>query len=413
MWPVESNDANPNAGAPRLINVPAKAAVMRAPEPPDTRSPQPDAGSEEDESEEKSLEWRRKARNRRLQANRQAGEGSEEPTAADYEPEFTALRKADWTPEFDQLNPDAVIHIGAPRVHYFDHRWSLLLLAGGMIAVFLALSTIVLLWYRKDVEEFTKAAGPKADELPGVVQEKAVKSTLEAVSEIKSVVSRFFAARTPEEKSALVRGGEALLPAMRSYYASHPDEPAGIHLTGSVKSIPDGGRLFFFVNGKDALEKPLEVVVERTPHGMKLDWRYLTGSGDMEWERWLKERPAVPVRLRVVASPDNYYAGAFANPGDWICIKITDPGGSSTAWAYAKRESDAAVALVLMFAGGRTNLRVQGLFEFPPEDERTSPSAAITPQVFLRSVDDRGWLDRSPELGYPASTSNQQKDKAQ
>jgi len=394
-----------------LINVPAKVAAPRAPAPPAPGSPQRPAGAEEEESEEESLEWRRKASSRRLRANRPAGETGDDEPAADYEPEFTALRKADWTPEFDQLAPDTPANPAAPRVRSFDQCWTLLLVGGGIVALMLGFSTVLLLWYRNDIEANRKVAEPSPEKLPDVVQGKIVQATMEAVTEVESVVTRFFAARTPEEKAKVVRGGDALLPVMRSYYARRPDEPGEIHFTRTVTYAGDDGRQFYFIKGTDTYKKPFEVVLEGTAEGMKLDWRYLTGSGEMEWAQWVRERPATPVRLRAVASPDNYYSGVFSNPAEWLCIRISDMAGTVTAWAYAKRDSATAEALMATLAGQRRNLRVQGLFEFPPGEVPAESATALAPQVFIRSFDDRGWLDRSPELGYPAAVSPREEIK--
>jgi hypothetical protein len=401
-------------GSVPVISVAPKIIVVESPnDPSGTSPPGRTAPGEAEESGEDSAEWKRKASGRRLRAVPGASESGDVPAPDDYEPDFTALRLPDWTPEFDQSHPVLASKGWLPRWKKLDHRWRLLLAAGGVIAGVLALSIAAVLWYRKDIDRAMKSAQSAAVDDPEALHAHAAQSAKETLADVRSVVTGFFNARTPEGKAAIIRGGHALLPAMQAYYALRPDEPGEIQFTGTIKRVPDDSRLFFFVSGSDAGKVPFEVVVESTGDGMKLDWRYLTGSGEMDWQQWIRERPAVPVRLRAVATPDNYYTGEFANAQDWICIRVTNLARTATAWAYAPRVSNTAIALAGIFAGQRTDLRLQGLFEFPRGKPGNRAEVLLTPQVFLRSVDNRGWLDRSPELGYPPDSNDPQKEKPQ
>src|SRR5688572_23802619 len=89
-WPLDACDGESQTSSRLLINVPAKAGAPA--NDPALVQPTPDTASGEGEPEEKALEWRRKARSRRMQANRATGEGGAASASEDFEPEFTALR---------------------------------------------------------------------------------------------------------------------------------------------------------------------------------------------------------------------------------------------------------------------------------------------------------------------------------
>src|SRR5687768_12844095 len=104
LFPGETDMVTPELPSRDVINVPAKSVAGTARTPESKESPGNNEKSEEDESKEKSLEWRRKATSRRLQANRPDAGSSVAAPAKDYEPEFTPLRMPDWAPEFDQMD---------------------------------------------------------------------------------------------------------------------------------------------------------------------------------------------------------------------------------------------------------------------------------------------------------------------
>jgi hypothetical protein len=223
------------------------------------------------------------------------------------------------------------------------------------------------------------------------------------VPEMKKAILSFFAAQSPEEKSALVRGGEALLPAMRQYYKIHPVEPAVVKVDANVEFVNDGGLEFVHLTGRSAVGDPFDAIVQKTPSGPRIDWRHLTGSGNVEWTDWLRLRPAKPMALCVAATLDDYYAGPFTGPEKWICVKMTDIRRISTVWAYADRKSAAGALLARELRDRKRVLKFKGTFEFPALTGNVSSLNDFTPQVIVRSVQSLDWLDRSPDVAKGSS----------
>jgi hypothetical protein len=224
-------------------------------------------------------------------------------------------------------------------------------------------------------------------------EEVKVAQHLDDRTEVHSLLAKFLQASTPEEKVPFVRGGASLLPAMKSWYAHHPDEPGGNYHPGpSTVSEWIGGREFTLFGGRDRFEDVRETIAERLPEGLRLDWRCLTGAGDLEWEDWLRDRPQRPVTMRGTARTDELYEGSFADKSKYLCVKITDVTSNFTVWAYAERLSAHGKYLSDRLPSPEESAKVTGTFAFP---ENPSPVAAHTPQVLATRIGTMGWLDES------------------
>lgn len=232
----------------------------------------------------------------------------------------------------------------------------------------------------------------------------AQRDFVKRLPDMSEVVKGFFAAETPEEKAAFVRGGDQLLPAMLKYYATHPDEPGTVDDATGTPYQDESGE-FIMVNAR-AEGRAFHFMMESGGESPRIDWRSLTGEGDMPWDQWIQERPSTPVSQRVWASLDDYYTGEFADSSRYLCLKITSPDGSTTAWAYAERTTPEARGLqkvlgtagpestAVMVAAGppqRPRTRLLGDFAFPGTP---GPEHAL-PQVSLIGLTEGGWIDRT------------------
>ena len=344
-------------------------------------------------NEKPDYSWRRKAVKRRLQRCRITGPGE------DYAPQFTVPRPQDSAPVFELTSGELagrVIHVSCEMAR---NRESMAVWAACLFAALLTtMACATVLRSGGDDQRTASVTTPEIKTEARIWAE--VKRNTSRVPEARAAAEAFFRAHTPGEKVHLVRGGEAMLPALRRHYARHPDELDGFSLAQNIDFGSDGDREFIFVHGTDALGGAVETLVEDTPSGMKLDWRFLTGAGDMEWEEWIAERPCRPVSMRVEAQLDDYYAGPFSDAGKWLCLKITGALRTSAVWAYVPRVGDDGFTIYRQLNGRTRPVRMLGDFEFPATN---APASKTAPQVHLRSAAAQGWLDCTPEAtGSPA-----------
>ena len=232
------------------------------------------------------------------------------------------------------------------------------------------------------------------EQVPRVVESTVDVATvtrhLDERAELHSLMEKFLLATTPEEKAPLVRGSAMLLPVMKAWYTRHPDEPGGKYTPGTATASEwVGGREFTLFGGRSRLGIPVETIAERSPEGIRLDWRCLTGAGDMEWEDWLRDRPQQSVTMRGFARTDDYYAGPFADKSKYLCVKIADPDSAFTVWAYADRNDADGRHLIEQLPAAENSIKVTGTFTFPPD------SSGRIPQVLATHIGTMGWLDES------------------
>jgi hypothetical protein len=198
------------------------------------------------------------------------------------------------------------------------------------------------------------------------------------------VLRRFLAASLVEEKYALVRPGPGVLERMQEFYRRHPDEGPEFVLQSAEPGHT--GPDFCLLRGMDGMGKPLDVLVEKTSAGYLIDWRFLTGSGDMDWADWLASRPEFPVVMRAEAFAGSYYAPPFTDAEKYVSVRLTDLRDQHTVWAYVERESPTGIDLALALAA-TPRLRITAELSFPPQPGPRHPV------VLLRAVLPDGWKD--------------------
>jgi hypothetical protein len=350
------------------------------------------AARDASQKEQEDRPWRRKAVRRRLK-RRTAVPPPGAEASEDYVPQFLNPRVRDNTPVFEQSPEELAGHPVMVPDEDAQRREAAFIWFGCAVVAGLAAWALVFMFHHEmpgPQLPLESAAGQTLTREEANFQSRAA-----TVPEACAVVRNFLRAVTPEEKAVWIRGGRSLLPAMQDYYVRHPDEPAGFEASGNVGFGRHDGRQFFLLRGKGSADRDLEALVEVTPEGLKLDWRFLTGAGDMDWLKWIESRPTAPLTMRVEARLDDYYAGAFADSREWLCLQVTDAARSATVWAYVPRLSDDGLTILRQLHGRSGTVRLQGRFEF---NSSGGDGAARVPQARLCSADSQGWLDRSPEV---------------
>jgi hypothetical protein len=353
-------------------------------------APDPDPG---ENKPSQSLVWRRKAVKRRLQKCQPTGQEN-----IPYSPQFTTPRPQEPAPVFEQTPDELAGQFVGKRGEDASRREKSIMFTGVIFTALLGTSAAAIM-----LRESEGADSPSAILARGEANEMAlIHHHAAQLPEASGVLRDFLRATTAEEKARFVRGGASMLPALRSYYARHSDEPPGFHSAANTGFADYEGREFFFVHGTTDARRNIETLVEDTPAGLKLDWRFLTGAGDMEWSDWINSHPQHEVAMRVEATLDDYFAGPFSDSREWLCLKMTDAAHTATVWAYVPRGSNEGVTLRRQLKGKTGHVRLLGTFTFP---DPLPPGNRFAPQVRLTGVATQGWLDRSPEAAGLVSTA--------
>ncbi len=355
------------------------------------------ADADKEGPEQSDYSWRRKAVNRRMRKCHEAETGEK---AEDFVPVFINPRVQDGSPVFELTEADLAGRMLVIPGESARFREMAAMVAACLFAVLLA-TVACAAAFNAGTDEALLAGLTSSVEAKREVQVwREVRRDTSRIPEAGAAMEAFLRARTPEEKVRFVRGGSAMLPAMHRYYSRHPDEPEGFSLTPGAECGTHAGKEFLFIHGSDFFGGTVETAVECTASGVRLDWRFLTGAADMEWDDWIAQQPAIPVSLRVEAVLDDYYAGPFSDPLDWLCLKITRPGYVSVAWAYIRRNTDDGLIIYRQLNRRGSPVRLLGTFEFPAVE---TPGRKSAPQVQLVSVATQGWLDRSPDAAAAVS----------
>jgi len=280
--------------------------------------------------------------------------------------------------------------------------WRPFLAAGCVAALVLLCIAGGIMWHHSGVMNRQREAWEADASSPERVLQAEVQRSASLVPEARQVVREFFRAQTVEEKCELVRGGRAMLTAMRTWYDRNPDEPEGFQPGNRIEFGSHAGREFIFVHGQTGDGMPVETVVEAGPEGLRLDWRFLTGAGDLLWADWLAMAPQRAVTMRAEAVLDDYFAPPFDDQREWFCLRLTGPGPAASVWAYVPRASDEGMTLWRQLNERRRPVRMAATFSFPAE---LTPGHRHAPQVRLRAIASQGWLDHSPEASAALSST--------
>lgn len=179
-----------------------------------------------------------------------------------------------------------------------------------------------------------------------VAKEWGGRSGFDVRSQIEKRLREFCNTALPEEKARLIRGGSALLPQLRRYYADHaPETPVETVIHDASRLVETAGQSIVCGLYIDAAGTPRQYAVEVTETGCLLDWRSLTGWTGTDWSGFLEKRPDFPQTFCVSAVPDTLYTPPFASESEWLCLRIEDISRQQPAWAYIRRDSPAARSL--------------------------------------------------------------------
>lgn len=185
---------------------------------------------------------------------------------------------------------------------------------------------------------------------PGQGELKQVRSTLERMNDC---TREYLGATDIGQKLAHARHPRRVKPLMEQYYKNHPMAAQQFHQFETYRAVViDNGH---FVLGSVVMAdgSKQDLLLEQLQSGsFKVDWESDVCYQAMPWEEFIIKRPAEPLVMRVIASPDNFYAYGF-DEERYDCFQLTTRGSDDYVFGYTLKGGEASIAMRTLFLQAR------------------------------------------------------------
>ncbi len=163
----------------------------------------------------------------------------------------------------------------------------------------------------------------------------------QTIDVIGEVVRKFYASSSTDEMLKYVRHPDRVGPSLREYYSKNPMKGSEVVWAVDMNPMTLGTRGgFWVVQAKLSSGIDGRLVVEiNSPTDVKVDWETSVCAQPMEWERFVKDRPAgYRGDFRVFVQIDNFYNYEFADERKYQAFKLTTLNSSEVMYGYALRD---------------------------------------------------------------------------
>jgi hypothetical protein len=192
-------------------------------------------------------------------------------------------------------------------------------------ALLFCLATLITLFVLKDASKARTSGDPKPT--PEKVLEDyqpPPESPEDKSNAAMAAFDEFLQSGTPASKLPVVFDPANESDAVLDYYTRRGrTDPEGIH-DRKVTAILEKDREILIITFKDDGDRTWAAPFEWKTNAYRLHWGSMTGYGELPWDRFLTERPAKPVPMRVnVYIPDSESPPLI--PPDHTFVLITHP----------------------------------------------------------------------------------------
>jgi hypothetical protein len=156
--------------------------------------------------------------------------------------------------------------------------------------------------------------------------------TPEEIQQCQDIINQFIAAKTVDERVALVRTPERVRPMLEAIHPSHglPLEKAKIVIF-SKKEV-DQERYFISIalSEYEAEEAQIDAIFfcafQQVGKKILLDWEVTSRYQEMSFEDYISLKPKQPVTFRALVQPSDLLAPPYDDPEKYQSVVITYPG---------------------------------------------------------------------------------------
>ncbi len=175
-------------------------------------------------------------------------------------------------------------------------------------------------------------------------EERDEREAKETIASIYRVVNLFYAADTPDEMIQQVRHPERVRPLMETHYSRKPLRASAVSLVEGMNPLTIGTRSDFWVvqTRHESGDQGKAVVEVLGPHHVKVDWETHVCYQPMEWDDFVKNRPAnYRGDFRVYVERDDFYNYEFQDNQIYQSYKLSTLNSHEILYGYVKRDSPA------------------------------------------------------------------------
>jgi hypothetical protein len=218
------------------------------------------------------------------------------------------------------------------------------------LGVAVAAGAVMVFFYVQSTWKSREAGA--ADMVPAVEAANVEGETVRATMDLAVL---FLESDNLEERAAMVRDGDRVVPLMREYYG-HRQFGKEPYRRIIDQSETGGGWKYFDMTGYQYLLVEMEdfsvrvLVVEQTEEGPKLDWESWVIYGEAEWPDFRKEQSTSPVLMRPIVAAADYYNFAYSDAEKWACYRMSDPKLGDGLFGYVEKGSDIDLRLAGLIA---------------------------------------------------------------
>jgi len=159
-------------------------------------------------------------------------------------------------------------------------------------------------------------------------------------TEAATVLTYYLEAKSPENKSALVKGGRDILAKMTHFYSdpTNHDPILDQAMGGQVISVEKAQILELVFSSPSRPAGKVSALFHRTKGGaLALDWESFVGYGEMNWAEYSEKRPQNPLWIRAIAEADNYYNYEFTDDKHLLSVRLSSPDGTRRIHGFVPR----------------------------------------------------------------------------
>jgi hypothetical protein len=175
-------------------------------------------------------------------------------------------------------------------------------------------------------------------------------TALTTVERITAAVRSYCEADSMEKLIAVTRQPLRVRPLMEDWYGRHPlTSSQFVSLDLFQPMTLDRQGSFWIVNCTMQDKLVRHLLLEELPDKtVQVDWETEVCYQPMDWDRYVKERPAGSLDFRVWIVADNVHSHEFRDAHQWACYRLTTLHGELSLYGYVRRDSDAGKSLQLI-----------------------------------------------------------------